>query len=142
MQTLETMVWIAGALHVGLLVAGAMVPQVLDWREQLKPLSELSRHVVWVHGVFIVMVIIGFGLICLINASALTQGTLLARSVCGLIASFWAARLGVQLFLFDARPYLRNRFLTIGYHGLTVVFTYIAVVLAWTALAPSVGVIE
>ena len=137
MQLQETLIKIAGLLHFGILVASALVPQVLDWRRELNVLSELSRHLVWVHGIFIVLVIMSFGAIALINAEELAGGTMLARSVCGFIAMFWLSRLGVQLFWFNAKPYLQNAGLKVGYHALTGVFTYIGVVFTWCALAPA-----
>ena len=59
----------------------------------------------------------------------------LARSVCAFIALFWGARLMIQLFLFDARPYLTSFALKVGYHGLTAVFTYLGAVYAVAAVA-------
>jgi len=106
---------------------------------ELQRLSPLSRHLVWTHGAFIVLTIIAFGLISVTNAHDLTSGSRLSRSVCGFIAAFWLARLGIQLFLFDARPFLKATLLKLGYHGLTVVFTYLGVVYAWAAVAPPGG---
>jgi hypothetical protein len=73
-------------------------------------------------------VIVGFGLLSVLFAGELVTGTPLARGVCLFIALFWAARLIVQFFVFDAKPYLNSAFLKAGYHGLTVVFIYHAVV--------------
>lgn len=133
---LATLIFIAGVLHFGILIASALVPQVLDWRSSLAKLDPLLRQLIWVHGAFIVLVIIGFGVISLVYASELASGTALARGVAAFIAIFWGARLAVQFFVFDAKPYLKSRFLAIGYHGLTVVFAYIAVVYAIAAIAP------
>ena len=133
---LDYLLLIAGALHFTLLLPGALLPKVLHWGEELRRVCDLTRHIIWVHGAFVVIVIIGFGTLTLLNAHALAGGTLLARSLCGLIALFWLSRLGIQLFLFDARPYLRNWFLTAGYHGLTLVFAYFAGVYAWAAVLP------
>ena len=133
---LDQLLLAAGALHFTLLLPGALLPKVLKWRTELRNVCDLTRHVIWVHGAFVVMVIVGFGLLTLLNARALTSGTLLARSLCGLIAIFWLSRLVTQLFIFDARPYLRTWFLKAGYHGLTAVFTYFAAVYAWAALLP------
>jgi hypothetical protein len=50
------------------------------------------------------------------------------------IALFWTARLFIQFFVFDAKPFLTSTFLKVGYHGLTLVFLYQAVVLFWAAI--------
>ena len=49
-------------------------------------------------------------------------------------ALFWAMRLVIQLFFFDAKPYLRNTFLKIGFHGLTLVFVWQTAVYGWVAI--------
>jgi hypothetical protein len=134
--TLQTLLLLGGACHFGILLASALVPRVLDWRRELQALSRLSRHLVWTHGAFIVLTIIGFGAISVLNARALAGGTPLARSVCAFIALFWLTRLTIQLFLFDPRPFLRNTGLKVGYHALTVVFTYLSAVYAAAAVLP------
>ena len=57
--------------------------------------------------------------------------------MCHFIALFWAARLVVQFFVFDAKPYLKTTLLKAGYHGLTVVFIYIAVIYGLAAFLPA-----
>ena len=130
---LELLIFLGGILHFGILLASAAVPLVLDWKASLAKLDGLSQQLVWVHGAFIVLVIIGFGLLSLVFADELASGTRLARGVCLFIALFWGARLVVQFFVFDARPYLKNMFLKLGYHALTVVFLYHAVVYSLAA---------
>ena len=60
-----------------------LVPQVLDWKSTLAKLDGLFRQLVWVHGAFIVLVIVGFGLLSTLLAPEVTSGTPLARAVCG-----------------------------------------------------------
>jgi hypothetical protein len=131
---LQLLIFVSGILHFGTLIASAAVPQVLDWKLELHKLSPLSRQLIWVHGVFIVLTIIGFGVLTLALPAELAAHTPLARAVCGFIALFWAARLLIQLFVFDATPFLTKRFLMLGYHSLTFVFIYQAAVLTWAAL--------
>lgn len=133
-MNLAQLILIGGILHFGILLASALVPQVLDWKAALAKLDRLSRQLVWVHGAFIVLVIIGFGVLSVLLPGELASGMPLARAVCGFIALFWSARLAVQFFVFDAKPYLRGRLLWLGYHGLSVVFAYHAVVYAAAAL--------
>jgi hypothetical protein len=134
MNTLIRLIQLAGLLQLGILIASALVPQVLDWRSELRKLTPITRHLVWVHGVFIVMTIIAFALLCLINARALAGGELLARSLCAFIAIFWGARLALQFALFDPRPYLTRALLKIGYHGLTIVFAFLTATFAFAAV--------
>lgn len=137
MINLPLLIFIAGILHFGILLASAAVPHVLDWRTALAKLDPLFQQLVWVHGAFIVLVIVGFGLLATLLPDQLAVGTPLSRGVCLFIALFWTARLGVQFFVFNAKPHLTSNFLKIGYHGLTVVFLYHAVVFSIAALKPS-----
>jgi hypothetical protein len=125
---LTTLIFIGGVLHFGILLASAAVPQALDWKKSLQRLDPLLRQLIWVHGVFIVLVIIGFGLLSLMFSHQLASGASLARGVCLFIALFWGARLAVQLFLFNAKPHLTSVWLKIGYHALTPVFAFHTVV--------------
>jgi hypothetical protein len=134
-MNLQQLILLSGVLHFGTLLASAAVPQVLDWKGELRKLDGLSRQLIWVHGVFIVLTITGFGALTLFRSADLAAGTPLARAVCGFIALFWSVRLGIQFFVFDAKPFLTSRLLKVGYHGLTLVFLYQAVVLSWAALA-------
>ena len=133
-MNLQSLIFVSGVLHFGTLIASAAVPQVLDWKAELRKLDRLSRQLIWVHGVFIVLTIIGFGTLTVSCSGELALRTPLARAVCGFIAFFWLARLLVQFCVFDAKPFLKSTFLKVGYHGLTLVFIYQAAVLSWAAL--------
>src|SRR5215213_7511456 len=102
---LPKLILLAGVCHLGILLASALTPKVLDWRHELRGLSALSRHVVWTHGAFIVMTIVAFGIISLANAADLASGAGLARWFCAFVAVFWGTRLAIQLFVFDAKPF-------------------------------------
>ena len=131
---LKLLILIGGVLHFGILVASACVPGVLDWRRELAKLAPLSRQLVWVHGAFIVLVIVGFGVLSVLAPGELATGSALARGVCLFVAIFWGARLAVQFFVFDAKLYLKSAFLRLGYNGLTAVFAYLTVVYSVAAM--------
>ena len=133
-MNLQALIFVSGILHFGTLLASAAVPQVLDWKAELRKLDGLSRQLIWVHGLFIVLTIIGFGMLTMFHSADLASGTPLARAICGFIAFFWSARLIVQFFVFDAKPFLKGTLLQVGYHGLTLVFIYQAAVLSWATL--------
>ena len=127
MKNLPTLIFIAGLLHLASTSAGFTSVVVLDWRRSLSPLSKLSRHIIWTHALYVLMTIIGFGVVSLLYPATLASGTPLARALCAFIATFWAIRLLIQFFLFDARPYLTHAALKLGFHGLTVVFGFFVV---------------
>ncbi|MCA9173908.1 MAG: hypothetical protein KDB14_05415 [Planctomycetales bacterium] len=134
MTTLEVLLRISGVLHLCTLLGSAQVPRELKFREELPKLPPLLRHWILTAGGYIVLNLIAFGVITLLCAEELLSGSLLARCFCGYVAIFWLIRLFIEFFVFDARPYLRNRFLTLGYYGLTAVFTWHVIVFGTAAL--------
>lgn len=135
MPHLETLIFISGILHLGTLIGSAQVPKELKFKEELPKVSPLMRHWILVAGFYVVLNLLAFGVISLTLSSELASGSPLARAFCGYVAIFWGCRLVVQFFVFDAKPYLRNWFLTLGYHGLTIVFTWHTVVYGCAALS-------
>jgi hypothetical protein len=136
-RDLTTLIRIGGLLHFGILIAGALVPQVLNWRSELRKLHPMTRHIIWVHGLFIILTIVAFALVATIHAPLLASATSgLARFVCALIALFWLIRLVIQFVLFDPAPLLSKWWLELGYHGLTGVFIYFACTFGWAAVRP------
>jgi hypothetical protein len=131
---MKTLLLLGGVLHFVILIASAMTPHVLDWRRNLAALDPFLRRLFWVYGCFIVLVIISFGALTLMHADELASGASLARSVCAVIAVFWLARLAVQFFVFDPRPFLTTTFLRLGYHGLTLLFTALVFIYGCAAL--------
>ncbi len=130
---LELLLTFAGVLQLSLLVAGTAMQHVTGMRAETSLLSPFHRQLFWVYLVFIGFTLAGFGVVTLLNAHALASGTPLARTVCAFIALFWLLRLLVQAFVLDVRPYLKNGWLMLGYHSLTVVFIYLPVVYGWAA---------
>jgi len=128
------LIQLGAILHFGILIASALVPGTMKWRDELQKLPALLRHLIWVHGAFIVLTIIGFGALSLGYAKALADGSAFSRAVAGFIAIFWLARLALQVFVLDAKPYLTRAALVVGYHGLTAVFTTLVLVYGYAAL--------
>ena len=135
MSMLETLIFISGILHLGTLIGSAQVPKELKFKEELPKVAPLMRHWILVAGAYVVLNLIAFGVISLTLSKELASGSPLARVFCGYVAIFWSFRLVVQFFVFDAKPYLRNWFLTLGYHGLTLVFTWHTLVYGCAALS-------
>ena len=131
---MKSLLILGGLLHFVILIASALTPRLLDWRTNLAVLHPFLRRLFWVYGVFIVLVIISFGTLTLTRADELASTTPLARSVCAMIALFWLARLAVQFFVFDARPFLTTTFRRVGYHGLTFLFSALVFIYGCVAL--------
>jgi hypothetical protein len=131
---MKTSLLAGGLFHFVILIASALTPRVLDWRKNLAALHPFLRRLFWVYGSFIVLVIVCFGALTLGYAEELASGAAFPRAVCAIIAIFWLARLAVQFFVFDAKPFLTTTFLRLGYHGLTLLFAALVCIYGCAAL--------
>lgn len=135
-MTLELMtrlIFAAGFAQLGVLVASALVPFRLNWREDLRSLSRLHRQMYWVYGGYVVLSIVAFAVLSIFNAPELAGGGRLSRGVCCYIAVFWGVRLALQA-VFDVKDHLTAWWLKVGYFVLTVLFAGFTAVYALAAL--------
>jgi len=134
---MKTLLYLCGILQLGILIASAQVPRIFDWRTNLASLPPFLRRLFWVYGAFIVLIIVAFAALTLRHAPEMAAGLPVARSLCAVIAVFWAARLFVQFAVFDPGPYLTSWVYKAGYHGLTIAFVALVAIYGWAALLPS-----
>ncbi len=104
----------AGALHFVTLAFAWFTPIPPDWERNLATLPEVHRRFALAQNVFIGAVLAAAGLISLLFAPHLIEGTPLARVVCACIALWWGGRLVVLPWL-GAHRCLNHRLLRIGY---------------------------
>jgi hypothetical protein len=123
----------AGFAQLGVLVASSLVPLRLQWRDLLGGLPRLHRQLYWIYGGYVVLGIVFNGVVAIVNADALADGSRLSRCVCGYIAIFWGVRLSLQAVL-DVQEHLTAWWLHAGYHLLTVLFVSFTVIFAYAAL--------
>ena len=131
--TLTRLIVVAGVGQLGVLIASALVPFQLRWREDLRPLSRLHRQMYWVYGGYVVLSIIAFALLSIVNAGELASGGGLARGFCAYVAVFWGVRLALQA-VFDVNAHLTAWWLKAGYAALTMLFAALTGIYAWAAL--------
>ena len=124
---LTLLIQLAGIGQLGILVASALVPFQLNWKEAFAGLPKLHQQMYWTYGGYVVLSIIFLGSVSLANARELASGTGLARWVCGYGCLFWLIRLGLQP-VFDVKSFLKTWWLTAGYHLLTVLFVCFVIV--------------
>ena len=127
---------LAGVGHFGILIASVQVPGSLTGRTNSRVSIRSCARLFWVYGVFIVLTIGGFGTLTLLHVDELAAGSPFARAVALFIALFWAARLAVQWFVFEAKPFLTTGWRKLGYHTLTAAFVFFTAVYGWAALHP------
>jgi hypothetical protein len=135
-QWLTHLIFLAGLGQTLILIASALVPFRLKWREELRSLPRLHRQMHWVYGGYVVLSIIAFASLSIINASELASGTGLARGVCAYVAVFWGIRLALQA-IFDIKAYLTTWWTKAGYSALALMFAAFTIVYCWAALRPA-----
>jgi hypothetical protein len=136
MTVLAKLIFVAGIGQLCILIASALVPLRLNWRDELRALSRLHRQMYWVYGGYIVLSIIALGLISMLKSQELASGSGLARAFCLYVAVFWGIRLSLQTIL-DVKAHLTAWWLRLGYHSLTLLFLGLTVLFAWAALYPA-----
>jgi hypothetical protein len=131
--TLADLFRLAGVGQLGVLVASALVPFRLKFREDLAVLPRLHRQLYWTYGGYVVMGIVTLGAISLGCADELAGGSRLARAVCAYGAAFWGIRLCLQA-VFDVKPHLTAWWLVAGYHLLTALFLGFTIVYGYAVV--------
>lgn len=134
MPSLSSFILLAGIGQLCVLVASALVPMQLDWKNQFASLPKLHRQMYWVYGAYVVLGIVSLGLISIVCHEELASGTLLARAVCAYATAFWGIRLALQAVL-DAKPHLTKWWIRAGYHLLTLFFFAFTSIYAWATFA-------
>ena len=90
----------AGAVQLAIVAANAALPSRLRYRENLHQLPPIIRQVFIVHSIYILAVLVIFGLLCLMFAPGLSDGSPLGRFLSGALAVFWGSRAFVAALLF------------------------------------------
>ena len=134
--TLTLLLQIAGVLHLGLMCAGLLMPQVVGMRGHLDRLPPFIRQLFWVYYSFIGLCLVSFSILTIAFAGTLASGGSLARALCAFFALFWTLRLIAATFVFDMRPYLTSGFRRLGYQAINIVFAYLPVVYVLAASQP------
>jgi hypothetical protein len=133
---LSRLIFVAGLGQMAVLIASALVPFRLNWRDELRGLSRLHRQMYWVYGGYVVLSIVAFAALSIVNTRELASGSGLARGFCAYVAVFWGIRVALQA-VFDVKEHLTAWWLKAGYFMLTLLFAGFTIVYAWAALQPS-----
>jgi hypothetical protein len=111
-MTLEHGLQLAGILQLAIASANLVAIRMFRYRQGLAAAPEVIRQVFWVQNVFLVLVLVGFSLLCLLLPTELTGGDVLGRAVCGFLAIFWLLRLIAQFAWYS--PEKRRQYWTLN----------------------------
>src|SRR5436309_367594 len=106
-EILKAALLIAGILHLIPLAAGLTMPRVLRWGTDLGKLDALTRQLIWVHGAFIVVTIVAFGLLT-VTATGKTNGHACVWSSQPVIALALPRSAPIEDQVCIRNPYLRT----------------------------------
>lgn len=121
----------AGLIILALTAAYPLYPKRFGWRRELERVSPLTRDIFFVHCGFIVLLLALQAVLFLALPHALMEQSTAATALLAGLTAFWAYRLIAQLFLFDRRLWLGNRFNTIVHVVFTVLWCYLSGVCGW-----------
>jgi len=132
--TAVRLIWLAGAIHAGIVFANIPLPQRLRVRENLAGVPRYLRQIFYVHWIYIVLVVGFFSALCfgfthdLAGTSPL--GWFLSVFMCG----FWMLRVFLQWFYYDPEIRRANRGLDAVY---LVALAALIVIFGWVSLVPT-----
>lgn len=132
-DALPRLILAGGVGQLLVLIASALVPIRLNWRQEFQTLSRLHRQLYWVYGGYIVLSVLAFGSISILHAQEISSGTGLARAFCFYVTLFWGIRLALQA-VFDVKEHLTTWWLKCGYHVLTLMFLSFVLIYGWAAV--------
>jgi hypothetical protein len=102
-------IWLAGAIHVAIVLTNIPLPGRLRVRESLAGVPRFLQQIFYVHWAYIVLVVGFFGTLCFCFAPELAGASVLGRVLSAFIAGFWLLRIGLQWFYYDPEVRRQNR---------------------------------
>ncbi len=125
---------IIGVLLVILALLHFSFPKYFNWKQELSGLNLINRQLMYIHSLFIALIIFLIGILCLTSANELLNTALGKRVSLGL-GIFWAARLWVQFFGYSSKVWKGKSFETTVHILFSVFWTYLSSVFILTYLA-------
>jgi hypothetical protein len=116
---------VVGVLLVALGLAHSLFGRYFNWKQELAPLSLLTRQVFQVHGFFIALVVAMMGVCSLFYTTALLASGDLSRVVLSGFLIFWLSRLAIQLFVYDPAIWRGRRFYAFMHVVFTIFWIYV-----------------
>ena len=128
-------IYVAGVLHLLIAAANIFAFGKFRYLDHLRNVPLVVRQVFLVQNAYIMLIQVGFALLCFFFAGELTSGRPLGRAMAGFLGVFWGSRALLHLFYYDRELRRANRF----YDMLFLVGDgYLAAVFALAALLPGV----
>lgn len=130
---MELQLKIIGILLILLAAMHAFFPKYFKWKEELRPLSLINRQMMEVHTLFIAIVLLLMGVLCLLATDELLT-TKLGKIVLTGIGLFWALRLLVQFFVYSPLLWRGKKFETAVHILFSLLWAYLTILFLAAAL--------
>ncbi len=124
---------IIGYLMIFLAVIHGAFPRRFNWEKEFSTLSLINKQMMYVHTLFIALVVLMMGLLCVTSSKDLIE-TVLGKRICIGLTVFWFTRLVIQFFGYSSELWKGKTFET-GVHivfiFLWAYFSYVFGIIAW-----------
>lgn len=108
--------------------------RVFDWYNDIKQLKPLNQEIAKTYGRYIQGLNFSFGLISILLAQDLQNGTRLAVAISGLIAAYWTGKLITQFAYYPMYDIPRKAIFKIGEVAMNGLFSLFTLVYLWLFL--------
>jgi len=135
MSDLVLLIRATGVLLWVIAAANLFVPAKLDYAQNLARLSPIVRQVFVIHSLFVVLVVIGSGGLCLFLAPRLIAADPLSIAVSTFLSLFWSLRFVLQVRYFDKDFARRHLLAHISYSLACAFLAVIFMAATWQGLA-------
>ena len=115
------LLWIAGAIHAGIVVANIPLAGRLRVRENLEHVPVFLRQIFYVHWLYIVLIVGLFSALCFAFARDLAGGSPIGRFLSAFLCGFWLLRIFLQTLYYDREVRRANRALDALYLAALIV---------------------
>ncbi len=117
------LIWLAGCIHVGIVLVNVPLPGQLHVREGMESVPAFLRQIFYVHWLYIVLTVAFFGSLCFGFASELAGRSVLGRFLSCFMAGFWLLRIFLQTFYYDREVRHAHRALDVLYISSLLILT-------------------
>jgi hypothetical protein len=114
---------IVGSLLIALALMHLGIPRYFKWKEEVAPLSAITRQILYVHTFFVGFVVLLMGILCLRYAHELVYEPF-GRIITLGLAIFWLTRLFFQFFVYSPEVWRGKAFETAMHGVFSVLWFY------------------
>ena len=124
---------IVGSLMVLLALIHIRFPNYFKWKEEFRTVSLLNRQMMYIHTLFLAVVLLLMGVLCVSSAEALIS-TPLGNRICVGLGLFWLLRLIIQFWGYSSLLWRGKSFETTVHVIFSLLWTYFTIVCFAAAL--------